>query len=183
MAGRVSAVSVASVTMYLSLHETRGSMCSMRVLFSHAFWVHCRDVAELAVCRRFAVTASEDGTARVWDLQVQPLPPPQRHSSRVHTVAACSDGTMAVSLGAALPPSLCSVLLTAQVCRLASRHGLPACGTCSPFCRVSVARMHAVLHIERQEGLHGYKQMSCSGCAPSRSSARAQHHKDTHSIS
>ena len=45
------------------------------------------------------MTASEDGTARVWDLQVQPLPALQRHSTRVHAIAASTDQLTVTSLG------------------------------------------------------------------------------------
>lgn len=61
------------------------------------------------LCRggRFAVTASEDSTARVWDLQTQPLPAVQRHSTRVHGIASSTGGTTVTTLGRALLKQLC----------------------------------------------------------------------------
>lgn len=56
------------------------------------------------VCR-FAVTASEDSTARVWDLQTQPLPALQRHSTRVHAIAPSAGGTTVTTLGGRALPS------------------------------------------------------------------------------
>ncbi len=48
---------------------------------------------------RFAVTAGEDGTARVWDLAAEALVAPACHGGRVTALAALPDGQLVVSAG------------------------------------------------------------------------------------
>eukprot|EP00198_Chlamydomonas_reinhardtii_P009934 XP_001699271.1 predicted protein [Chlamydomonas reinhardtii] len=48
---------------------------------------------------RFAVTAGEDGTARVWDLAAEALVAPPCHSGRVTALSTLPDGQLVVSAG------------------------------------------------------------------------------------
>ena len=51
-------------------------------------------------CCRFAITGSQDSTARVWDLQAPPRLDDQNHAGKVHCVSVAPDGAMAVSVAA-----------------------------------------------------------------------------------
>ena len=49
---------------------------------------------------RFAITGSEDSTARVWDLQAPPRVDDQNHAGKVHCMSVAPDGATAVSVAA-----------------------------------------------------------------------------------
>lgn len=49
---------------------------------------------------RFAITGSEDSTARVWDLQAPPRLDDQNHAGKVHCMSVAPDGATAVSVAA-----------------------------------------------------------------------------------
>ncbi len=49
---------------------------------------------------RFAITGSEDCTARVWDLQAPPQQDDQNHAGKVHNMSVAPDGATAVSVAA-----------------------------------------------------------------------------------
>ena len=51
------------------------------------------------ICR-FAITGSEDSTARVWDLQAPPQLDDQNHAGKVHCMSVTPDGATAVSVAA-----------------------------------------------------------------------------------
>lgn len=51
-------------------------------------------------CCRFAITGSEDSTARVWDLQAPPLVDDHNHAGKVHCMSVTPDGATAVSVAA-----------------------------------------------------------------------------------
>jgi len=55
--------------------------------------------AEWHVCR-FAITGSEDSTARVWDLHAPAQLDDQNHAGKVHTISVTPDGSTAVSVAA-----------------------------------------------------------------------------------
>lgn len=52
------------------------------------------------MCCRFAITGSEDSTARVWDLQAPPRLDDQNHAGKVHCMSVGPDGATAVSVSA-----------------------------------------------------------------------------------
>ena len=52
------------------------------------------------VACRFAITGSEDSTARVWDLQAPAQAEGQNHAGKVHSMSVTPDGSTAVSVAA-----------------------------------------------------------------------------------
>lgn len=54
----------------------------------------------LRCARRFAITGSEDSTARVWDLHAPAPVNDQAHAGKVHRMSVSTDGNTAVSVAA-----------------------------------------------------------------------------------
>ncbi len=82
-------------TLQLLLHLNNTIHCFLCNCFRSD--LHLR--AEWHVCR-FAITGSEDSTARVWDLHALAQLDDQNHAGKVHTISVTPDGSTAVSVAA-----------------------------------------------------------------------------------